>query len=107
MDTTANQGYVGYFTQGLPASPIPGSSVKASDPFVLVSFRGTVPSILKDWIEDLSFSKFSAFSTKYPAVSVHGGFWAAYSALKPKMMVGIKAALTKSGAKTIIVTGHR
>lgn len=72
MDDTANQGYVGYFTQGLPSAPIPGTS--ASDPFVLVSMRGTVPSDLEDWIEDLSFSKFSAFNGD-SNVQVHSGFW--------------------------------
>jgi hypothetical protein len=106
-DTGFNQAYVGFFTQGLPASPIPGTSVKASDPFVLLSFRGTVPTKISNWIEDLSFSKFSAFSATHPAASVHSGFWAAYQGVKPGLMAGLRTALSKSGAKTIIVTGHR
>jgi len=51
MDDGVNQGYVGYFTQGLPSTPIPGTAVQAHEPFVLVSFRGTVPTKLSNWIE--------------------------------------------------------
>lgn len=51
MTTPDNQGYVGWFSQGLPSSPIPGGAVPANAPYVLVSFRGTVPSKLSDWIE--------------------------------------------------------
>jgi hypothetical protein len=106
MDDTANQGYVGWFSQGLPGSPIPGSEVAANEPFVVVSFRGTVPSDLSDWIEDLSFSKFAAFSDDYPDVSVHSGFWGAYQEMKPAMLSGLATAFSDSGARTLIVTGH-
>ena len=105
MDDTANQGYVGYFTQGLPASPIPGV-VEASAPFVVVSFRGTVPTDIKDWIEDLSFSKFAAFSSAYPSVSVHSGFWASYQSMATGIMPALNQALSASGASTILFTGH-
>jgi len=106
MDDTANQGYVGYFTQGLPKTPIPGSIIGANEPFVVVSFRGTVPKDLKDWIEDLSFSKQAVFSSKYPSVAVHSGFWGAYQDMKPKMMAGLATAFSDSGARALIVTGH-
>jgi hypothetical protein len=106
MDDTTNQGYVGWFTQGLAGSPIPGSPVGAHEPFVVVSFRGTVPSKIADWIEDLNFSKFAAFSSKYPSVSVHSGFWGAYMEMKPKMLAGLALAFSDSGARTLIVTGH-
>jgi len=106
MTDSANQGYVGYFTQGLPSTPIPGSPIGANEPFVLVSFRGTVPTKLSNWIEDLSFSKSAALGSKYPGVGVHSGFWAAYQRLKAKLLPGLSAAFAKSGARAVIFTGH-
>jgi hypothetical protein len=106
MNDTVNQGYVGYFTQDLPFSPIDdGTGISASGPFVVIAFRGTVQSI-EDWIEDLSFSKIAPFSSSYPGVGVHSGFFDAYQALKPTMMTGLAAALEASNAKTILVAGH-
>lgn len=65
-----------------------------------------MPSDVEDWIEDLSFSKFAAFDSDYPDVSVHSGFWDSYQEMKPDMMTGLSAALEASGARTILVTGH-
>jgi hypothetical protein len=108
MDDTTNQGYVGWF-RGLPASPIAnggGPKVPASAPFVVVAFRGTVPSDISDWIEDLSASTFAAFDSRYPNVQVHSGFWGAYQDMKPGMMQGLKQAISDSGATTILYAGH-
>jgi hypothetical protein len=58
------------------------------------------------FFQDLSFSKQAAFSSKYPQVGVHGGFWKAYTNLKARMLVGLDKAFSMSGARAIIVTGH-
>lgn len=101
MSKSSNQGYVGYFTQGLPSSPMPG--VAANAPLALVSFRGSAN--IGNWIENLSFGKISPYSA-HKKVGLHSGFWSAYNNLKADMLAGLKTAISKSGAKAIIVTGH-
>jgi len=104
MSVGSNQGYVGYFTQSLPASPI-SPVISNSGPYVLVSFRGTVPSKIANWIQDLSFIKKSPFS-RASKVKVHSGFFDAYNNLKNGMLSGLKTALAATNAKTILFTGH-
>ena len=69
----------------------------------LVSFRGTRPSHLQDWIDDLK----SAFLTDYtgancPGCKVADGFYKAYIALSAKMA----AALDALGSGPVAITGH-
>ena len=54
----------------------------------------------------MSFSKQTPFSSTFPDVKVHGGFYSGYSSLKDQLVQGLKIALQQSGAQTILVTGH-
>lgn len=79
-------GYVGYF---LDAPEI-----------AVVAFRGTEPSSLKDWIDDLDF-----FKTDYdlcPGCQVHKGFYESYLSVKDTML----EALGRLQPKAVYVTGH-
>eukprot|EP01138_Halocafeteria_seosinensis_P010606 gb/GECG01010831.1/.p1 GENE.gb/GECG01010831.1/~~gb/GECG01010831.1/.p1 ORF type:complete len:320 (+),score=30.57 gb/GECG01010831.1/:1-960(+) len=70
----------------------------------VISFRGTIPSSIQDWIDDLYFTE----EAPYPYCSgckVHSGFYDTYSALKPQ----IKEALNDLGVDSstnIQITGH-
>jgi predicted lipase len=69
----------------------------------LVSFRGTVPSDLMDWIDDIK----SAVHVPYQGPGCDGctvadGFYNSYLSLAPQ----IKNALNALGGGTTVVTGH-
>lgn len=101
LSQSSNQGYTGYFTQGLPSSPMPG--VAANAPLALVSFRGSAN--INNWIDNISFGKTSPYSA-HKSAALHSGFWSAYNNLKAGMISGLQTAISKSGAKAIILTGH-
>ncbi|CAE7845683.1 LIP [Symbiodinium sp. KB8] len=68
---------------------------------ILVSFRGTQPSSLKDWIDDLKFVK----TEPYPYCTkceVHKGFYQSWNALKSQVL----NAIDGFGGGPIVVTGH-
>ncbi|KAA0170639.1 hypothetical protein FNF27_06527 [Cafeteria roenbergensis] len=74
-----------------------------SDGRAIVSFRGTQPSKLADWIDDLK----SAFHTDWqgpgcPGCRMADGFYRSYLALAP----AVKVALNGIGAGTVVITGH-
>ena len=68
----------------------------------LVSFRGTEPSSLKDWIDDLDYAKMAP----YPGCDgceVHSGFYESYQALRSQILDGLNSL---SGLSTVAITGH-
>jgi len=76
---------------------------KLEDGRAIVSFRGTRPTKIQDWVTDLK----SAFKTDWtgpgcPSCRVAKGFYEAYLALAPD----IKVALHGLNAGTVVVTGH-
>lgn len=80
-------GFVGYFLDMEPKTAV-------------VSFRGTLPSSLKDWIDDLDFIK-----TDYAlcdGCEVHKGFWESYTSLRATTL----EALDRLKPERVFVTGH-
>ena len=80
-------GFVGYYLDVEPLTAV-------------VSFRGTIPSSLKDWIDDLNFIK-----KDYPlcdGCEVHEGFWESYTSLRNTAL----EALDRLQPTNVLVTGH-
>lgn len=76
---------------------------RMTDGRALVSFRGTQPSKLQDWIDDIK----SAVHTNWQGSSCSGcrmadGFYTSYLALAPQ----IKQAVNGLNAYTTVITGH-
>lgn len=81
-------GYVGYL---------------AEDPSTaIVSFRGTMPSSLQDWIDNLETSFTRDPYDKCPGCEVHHGFLMSYESLSAAMLAEVKILQPK----TVITTGH-
>ena len=73
---------------------------------IIVSYRGTDPSNIKNWAENLDAIQTHPFKDM-PAVAVHDGFYKAYAALKDGVMVSIQTLLGVHGPKTgVWLTGH-
>lgn len=79
---------------------------------IVVAFRGTVSSSLKDWIYDFDITK--AKVSKYwdipkdcvQDMEAHKGFLDAYEALRAGVMSGVTKGLAKYPNYRILVTGH-
>jgi len=83
-----------------------GFTAKMQDGSGLVSFRGTVPSDLPNWVENLK----SAFHTDYPYSGCNGcqvadGFDQAYDLLRPGVLASLKAMGLGPGSR-VHLTGH-
>ena len=65
----------------------------------VVSFRGTVGASLRNWIEDLHFSKTTPYKGS-PTVRVHKGFYEAYFLLRTQIHQLVNSK------PLVIVTGH-
>lgn len=84
---------------------VAGYVAKQSDGTIVVSFRGTNPLDLKDWIDDLWFSPHSIPYPGCSACHLHTGFYNGYVELAGDMLSAIDAFGGKSAAG-IVVTGH-
>eukprot|EP00753_Platysulcus_tardus_P005574 PLAT13490.1.p1 GENE.PLAT13490.1~~PLAT13490.1.p1 ORF type:complete len:288 (-),score=78.17 PLAT13490.1:295-1128(-) len=71
----------------------------------LVSFRGTEPNSLKDWIDDLKFAKTKPYPN-FPQASVHEGFFNAYMALRDQVLNALNEIMGQMGEMPVAVTGH-
>eukprot|EP00003_Mantamonas_plastica_P018130 TRINITY_DN29760_c0_g1_i1.p1 TRINITY_DN29760_c0_g1~~TRINITY_DN29760_c0_g1_i1.p1 ORF type:complete len:238 (+),score=36.36 TRINITY_DN29760_c0_g1_i1:107-820(+) len=72
---------------------------------ILVSFRGTDPHLIQNWIVDLNIAR----QADYPGVPnarVHDGWYNAYKKLAPKTRSLFKQAMTSCPSCTIEFTGH-
>lgn len=67
----------------------------------VVSFRGTIPTSLKDWIDDLYYAHVAEYPS-CPGCTVHSGFFASYTALSE----GVLNELARLNPSTVHVTGH-
>merc|ERR1712196_522827 len=72
---------------------------------VIVSFRGTVESSIKDWVDNISFLKTYPFS-KYPSAGVHGGWWNAWLSLKDDFVAAIQKIASARSTTKVVLTGH-
>lgn len=70
----------------------------------VLSFRGTLPKSLKDWIDNLSTTK-----VPFPGCSgcnVHKGFYDSYLSLKPAILDALDGLGVSPGGTPLHITGH-
>jgi len=72
---------------------------------ILVSFRGTEPTSLKNWITDLSFPKTTVYPD-IPGAEVHEGFLEAYMTINDTMIAAVSQLVTSYPSYSVHVTGH-
>jgi len=73
-------------------------------PFIIVSFSGTNPLSVKNWIDDIDTLKVS-----YPFCSgcaVHQGFYQTYNSVKDQLHAGLQPLIKAYPNFPIQVTGH-
>jgi hypothetical protein len=73
-------------------------------PFIIVSFSGTNPLSIKNWIDDINTLKVS-----YPPCSgcfVHEGFYDTYLSVQSQMVPALQALIKEYPSLPIQVTGH-
>ena len=67
----------------------------------MLSFRGTVPWNIKNWISDINF-----ITTPFPLCNnkcnVHRGFYYAYNDIKNQVLNAVKTYESKYGYKKIV-----
>eukprot|EP01031_Cornospumella_fuschlensis_P040426 gene40426-49267_t len=71
---------------------------------IIVSFSGTDPLSIQDWIDDLDFIK-----TAYPycnGCEVHEGFYNAFLSVRDQVVNSVKGFKNTYGSATLTVTGH-
>lgn len=71
---------------------------------IVVSFSGTDPLSIKNWIDDLDF-----FQTPYPYCSgcqVHRGFYNTYMSVDSQVKSKVNSFLTSYPTASIAITGH-
>ncbi len=76
--------------------------VAESDDVVVVSFRGSEPTVLTDWLTDLDFFR-EAMGPGGVQGRVHGGFYRAEAIIHDQIMDWLKGV---TGVKPMYVTGH-
>mmetsp|Transcript_18041 Transcript_18041/g.57713 ORF Transcript_18041/g.57713 Transcript_18041/m.57713 type:complete len:278 (-) Transcript_18041:231-1064(-) len=89
--STDNQGFVGY-------SP--------SLDEIVISFRGTVASSIKNWMEDINTGHMSGFPSSCSGCSVHEGFHNSYFSLRDEILQAVSALRQSHPGAGIAVTGH-
>jgi len=73
--------------------------------FIVISFRGTVPTDLQNWITDLSSAVLVPYKN-VPNVQVALGFWTAYSDIQPQVLNATQALINQYPSLPIVFTGH-
>lgn len=72
---------------------------------IVVSFRGTQGTSIRNWLKNLD-----AFTTKpysqYPKAKVHGGFHQAWVDLRPDIMAAVAKVQAEHSTNIVLVTGH-
>lgn len=71
---------------------------------VVVSFSGTDPTSIRNWIDDLDF-----FQTDYPLCSgckVHRGFYQTYSSVSSEVHNLVKSYMSSHSSASLAITGH-
>lgn len=75
----------------------------------VLSFRGTEPRSLSNWVDNLSFSRHIGFDECMDC-KVHSGFWGAYTSLQVFILEGLdrmaRADAASAGGLRIHITGH-
>jgi len=72
---------------------------------MVVSFRGTIMSSVRNFVRDISFIKTFPLS-QYPSAGVHRGFWNAWVELEEKVVAALGNLALHHQTTAVIVTGH-
>lgn len=75
-------------------------------PAVWVSFRGTSPLSLKDWLDDLDFTKVSYDACSSQGCKVHKGFLQSFQSVKDRILALVQLHTTAHPGVPVHVTGH-
>jgi len=74
---------------------------------IVVSFAGTDPLSITDWIDDIDFFATSYSPCKSSGCQVHQGFYKTYLSVQSQIQTAVKALWTTYGSSTNFqVTGH-
>lgn len=74
--------------------------------FIMVSFAGTDPLDVKNWIDDINIFRVSYPATNCSKCEVHEGFYNSYKAIRPKVFEMLNVTLAAHPTATLRVTGH-
>lgn len=72
---------------------------------VVISFRGTVSTSIRDWLDDLSYGIVQPIA-EYPEAAVHRGFWGAWQILKDPVAQALDDLLADHPGSPVRLTGH-
>lgn len=72
---------------------------------VVISFRGTVSTSIRDWLDDLSYGIVQPIA-EYPDAAVHRGFWGAWQILKDPVVQALDDMLADHPGSPVRLTGH-
>lgn len=72
---------------------------------VVIAFRGTVSTSIRDWLDDLSYGVVQPI-TQYPEAAVHRGFWGAWEILKDPVLQSLDGLLADHPGSPVHLTGH-
>jgi len=73
--------------------------------FIIITFRGTQPDSLKNWITDLNFAKMTDYYIGKNA-KVHSGFLDAYSTIRTSVQSAIKTLRAQNPGMQLMFIGH-
>jgi len=73
---------------------------------IVVSFRGTEPTSLTNWISDLSFAKTDLEFSGVSGAHVHQGFYDAYNAVSQDVLNAVQALQSQYPSASVYFTGH-
>jgi len=73
---------------------------------IIVSFRGTQGSSVKNWWKNLDGITVKPYKDQYPNVKVHQGFHTSWEDLKPGIMASVAKIQAAHSSSTVYVTGH-
>lgn len=79
---------------------------RAASNEIIVSFRGTVATSIKNWIEDLDTVQTGAWSGTCSGCSVHKGFWDSYNSVAGDVVASISALMQQHNGAQVTVVGH-
>jgi predicted lipase len=72
---------------------------------VVVAFRGTRPTLIKNWADNLKFIE-ADFPSSYDRGKVHSGFLEAYQALSSKIYNQLQFQMKAYSTYNIVIVGH-
>jgi hypothetical protein len=105
-------GFVGYVAAAPPATATTNNNNNNnnndnSNGWIVLSFRGTEPLSIKDWLDDLNFAQQKEYANQNcSGCAVHRGFHDAWSSVKAQVYGLLQPLLTAYPNAMLHVTGH-